>query len=580
MRVQSQATPLLLNQSASLLMTCCVSRTLVLALFSIVEPAARADESSRIRLNTVGYLPEQAKIASVLDGEGRFEVVRLSDGVAVREGELSPPTMNADTGERLATANFSSVSAPGKYRLKVDGVGESAAFSVSGNVYREPFYVVTRGMYLWRCGATVSAEHNGHTYQHDACHLEDAYLDFVGGAKGARLASVGGWHDAGDYNKYVVNAGITVGVMLRAWDDFAPQIQAVSLDLPESGDVLPDFLAEVKWELDWLLTMQASDGSVYHKLSTQRFGGFIDPEEESRRRYFVPWSSAATADFVAMMAMASRRYAPYDQAFADRCLQAARKGYDFLLKHPDYRRADQQGFRTGGYETSDGDDRLWAEAELWNATGDDDVRAAAEARLTSDARAAAVDVDWDWGNVKNLGLLTYLASKRPGRDAALVEGLECSLMVAADRIVATTAKHGYARPMGTRYYWGCNGTVARQAVVLEAAYRLTRDKRYRAAQLDALNHLLGRNHYGRSFVTGLGHLPPMHPHDRRSAADDVIEPWPGYLVGGPLRRATDWRDVQDDFRTNEIAINWNAALIYALAAQLPEAPRPAASTGR
>jgi hypothetical protein len=89
---------------------------------------------------------------------------------------------------------------------------------------------------------------------------------------------------------------------------------------------------------------------------------------------------------------------------------------------------------------------------------------------------------------------------------------------------------------------------------------------YRDTCLDALNHLLGRNCYGRSFVTGLGFNPPMHPHDRRCG--DGQGPWPGYLVGGPHPTATDWHDAQSDFRTNEIAINWNAALIYALAACL------------
>lgn len=64
---------------------------------------------------------------------------------------------------------------------------------------------------------------------------------------------------------------------------------------------------------------------------------------------------------------------------------------------------------------------------------------------------------------------------------------------------------------------------------------------------------------------GLGHQPPQHPYDRRSGADDVAEPWPGYLVGGPNPNATDWFDVEKDFRTNEIAINWNGALIYAQA---------------
>jgi endoglucanase len=136
----------------------------------------------------------------------------------------------------------------------------------------------------------------------------------------------------------------------------------------------------------------------------------------------------------------------------------------------------------------------------------------------------------------------------------------------ADGIVGAAEGHAYGRPLGARYYWGCNGTVARQAVNLHVANRLTHNSRYRAAMLDAINHLLGRNPYGRSFVIGLGHRPPLFPHDRRSGGDQTEAPWPGNLVGGPWPTSGDWRDQQDDYRTNEIAINWNGALIYALAA--------------
>jgi endoglucanase len=138
----------------------------------------------------------------------------------------------------------------------------------------------------------------------------------------------------------------------------------------------------------------------------------------------------------------------------------------------------------------------------------------------------------------------------------------------ADKIVATRNGHGYARPLGESYFWGCNGSVARQVVLLEAAHRVEAKPEYRDTALDALNHLFGRNVHGRSYVTGLGVRPPMFPHDRRSAADNVDEPWPGYLVGGANPKAADWRDSYEDFRTNEIAINWNGALIYALAAFL------------
>jgi endoglucanase len=128
----------------------------------------------------------------------------------------------------------------------------------------------------------------------------------------------------------VVNTGVTVGSMFRAWEDFGSQIRKVRLDIPESGSKTPDFLAELKWELEWLLTMQAPDGSVYQKLSTRSFGAFMLPEPERTERYFTPWSSAATADFVAMTAMAARHFRPYEPAFADGCLKTAKKSYGFL----------------------------------------------------------------------------------------------------------------------------------------------------------------------------------------------------------------------------------------------------------
>ncbi|HEX2473111.1 MAG TPA: glycoside hydrolase family 9 protein, partial [Lacipirellulaceae bacterium] len=185
----------------------------------------------------------------------------------------------------------------------------------------------------------------------------------------------------------------------------------------------------------------------------------------------------------------------------------------------------------------------------------------------SNARGTGtVDIEWDWGNVRNLGLFTYLLSKRDGGDVTLVDRLRRDAIRTADSIAETARRHPYARPMGAKHYWGCNGTVARQTMNLHVAHQLTGKPEYRRAMLDAINHLLGRNPFGRSYVTGLGHRPPLRPHDRRSGGDDVVPPWPGYLVGGPWPKPTDWYDVQEDYNTNEIAINWNGALIYALAA--------------
>ncbi|HKW29751.1 MAG TPA: glycoside hydrolase family 9 protein, partial [Verrucomicrobiae bacterium] len=250
------------------------------------------EPNSSIRLNTVGYPPGAIKQASVALPCTNFSVVRLSDGATVFSGKITGPVSDPDTREQLYTADFSKLKRPGDYQLDMPGVGRSAPFHVASDIYREPYYVVMRGFYLWRCGTAVSATYQGMTFAHGICHTNDAWLDYVGGGH-TQKDGTKGWHDAGDYNKYVVNAGVTVGVLFRAWEDFGPQIKAVRLDIPESGGPLPDFLAEIKWELDWLLTMQATDGSVYHKLSTTRFGDFAPPEAETAERYFTPWGSEA-----------------------------------------------------------------------------------------------------------------------------------------------------------------------------------------------------------------------------------------------------------------------------------------------
>ncbi|HEY9231977.1 MAG TPA: glycoside hydrolase family 9 protein, partial [Blastocatellia bacterium] len=454
---------------------------------------------------------------------------------------------------------FSALKRPGLYHLEAPGVGRSASFRISNEIYNFAFYTAVRAMTLWRCGTAVRGTHNGVVYAHGACHLEDAWLDMAGGGHTRRDAT-GGWHDAGDYNKYVVNAGVTVGTMLLAWEQFGERIRRLALDLPDKNAGLPDYLGEIKWELDWLLKMQTPDGPVYHKVSTKLFGPAIPPEQEKTERFLTPWSSAATADFVAMTAMAARIYEPYDKVYARRCLEAARRGYAFLQAHTANHPADLTGFRTGAYQTKDDDDRLWAAAEMWETTGEAACLADTEARATG----KKFDANWGWGNVNNLGLLAYLFSKRSGRRAALVSEIKAALLATADEIVRTRDAHGYARPL-TLYYWGCNGGVANTTVLLQSAYRLTPKPAYVEAALDALGHLFGRNYYGRSFVTGLGASPPLHPHDRRSMGVAGAPTWPGYLVGGGWPKATDWKDEAARYDLNEIAINWNAPLIYALA---------------
>ncbi len=541
-----------------------------------------------IRLNSLGYLPAAQKKATIISKCSNFTVKEASKGKTVYSGKVTGPFSQADVDQTAWIADFSKVNKPGKYYLEVPGVGRSIDFEIGDKVYDFAFYTSMRAFYLWRCGTEVNAIFNGNRFYHAACHTDDAWQDYISDFNSEYLNSLapssqdlstrdpnahgpnshrdgtGGWHDAGDYNKYVVNAGVTMGAMFLAWEQFGDKLKNIKLDIPDTAPGYPDYLKELKWETDWLLKMQYPDGSgkVSHKVSTLRFGGFILPEEETEQRYFTGYSTAATADFVAMTAAAARCFKPYDEKYAQKCLDAAEKSFEFLRKTRENKMADLTGFRTGSYPTTDQDDRMWAAVELWETTGDPNYLAAFE--WGTWGFEDKIDFYWDWGGVKNLAMFTYLLSKREGKRDNLVEDIKRDLLRTADSIVATRKKDIYGRCLGGAYKWGSNGTVAREVLTLQMANKISPNQEYIDTALDSINHLFGRNYYCRSYVTGLGYNPPMNPHDRRSGGDKIRDPWPGYVVGGG-HAATDWQDIEPDARTNEICINWQGALVYALA---------------
>jgi len=549
-----------------------------------------------IRLNSLGYLPAAQKKATIITKCSNFTVKEASKGKAVYSGKVTGPFSQKDVNQIAWIADFSKLNKPGKYYLEVPGVGRSIDFEIGDKVYDFAFYTSMRAFYLWRCGTEVNAIYNGSRFYHAACHTDDAWQNYLSdlnsqylnsiapnsldstssdpNAKGSnsRRDATAGWHDAGDYNKYVVNANVTLGLMFLAWEQFGDKLKNIKLDIPDTAPGYPDYLKELKWETDWLLKMQYPDGSgkVAHKISTLRFGGFILPEKETEKRYFVGWSSGATADFVALMAMSARCFKPYDANYAQTCLEAAANSYEFLSKNRDNKMPDMQAFRTGPYATLDNDDRMWAAVELWETTGEPNYLRAFE--RASMAYEDKIEFYWDWGNVKNLAMFTYLFSKREGKRDDLVEDVRRDLVRTADSIVVERNKDIYGRCLGEEYRWGSNGTVAREVLTLQLANRASPNPAYIETALDAISHLFGRNYYGRSYVTGLGYKPPMNPHDRRSGGDRVRDPWPGYIVGGG-HSATGWQDIEKDARTNEICINWQGALVYALAGFTSGAPQ-------
>jgi endoglucanase len=558
-------------------------------LFILIPPVFSV--TTAIRLNSLGFQPERDKRACVVPPPAvtvtDFTVKREADNSVAYTATLTNTGTNVDTGEIVYVADFSSLSEQGNFYLDVPQVGTSYTFQISGHVYDDAYKTVMRGFYGWRCGSDVSITYGGNVFQHAACHLNDAYTDYIDSTHTQNDAT-GGWHDAGDYNKYVVNAGVTMGLLLFAWEHYQAQIQTIALGNPVTAPGYPEFLEELKWETDWLLKMQASDGTAYSKVSALSFCcDSIMPQYESESRYFVPYSTAATADLAAILAMASRNFAPYDAPYAAKCLSAAKAAYAYLTVNTANVYANQSAFSTGTYDTTDSDDRLWAAAELWETTGE----AAFQTDFITKASAVypKIEINMDWANVGNLGMITYLFSSRSGKNAVLVNQIRTDLISAADNMVSAGASNSYGRPAGSSYYWGSNGLTARQTLTLQTAYMLTGNSTYQNAALDAVGFLFGRNYFCRSFVTGLGFNPVTQPHHRPSTYDGITAPWPGYLVGGPNQSKGDpvlnamasglpaqqyWADNSNSYASNEVAINWNSALVYALAGFIYEPATP------
>ena len=529
-----------------------------------------------IKTNQLGYETDGEKLfvvrynADVTD----FEIHDNDSKEVVYTGKLSQDYINSPSGGgTLRYGDFSEFKENGTYYISVEGDGESYPFIIGNDIYKDAYKDVVKLLTMQRCGMELTADIAG-DFAHPACHTDIATVY----GTNEQIDVTGGWHDAGDYGRYVVPGAKTVADLFLSYEE-SEAVRGDDFGIPESGNGVPDILDEARYELEFFFKMQAADGGVYHKVTCAVFPETVMPEEETDPLIICPVSDTATGDFAAVMAMASVIYKDYDAAFANKCLEASKKAYDYL---------DAKGFEngtgfvnpeevvTGEYpDAKTKDEFFWAAVELFIATGD----------TRYEERAAEVEdsgfsMGLGWADVGTYGTYDYLkfAKENEGKaNADLVAALTDDMMFVAKKELKALKKDIYFISLASNFPWGSNMTVANNAMFYHMVAEITDDEEYEYYASHGLDYLFGINPVGYCYVTGYGTLSPEHTHHRPSQV--VGKSVPGMVVGGANSSPSDpyakavlslrrngkcYVDNASSYSTNEITIYWNSPAIYLL----------------
>lgn len=539
----------------------------------------------KIVLNQAGFYPDEKKIAIVTDTtSGPFYVVDAVSGDTVYEGVLGVQESWKFIPKPSRKADLSAFETPGTYRLRVPALTEpSALFEIKEEVHHKALKASLKSYYYQRATIELEPQYAG-VWARPAGHPDNKVLVHSSAASADRpagdsISTPRGWYDAGDFGKYMVTSGIATYQLLALYEHFPTYFDTLNLNIPESGNQVPDILDECLWNLRWMLTMQDEDGGVYHKTSSLYHDGDYMPHQSKVARYVIGKGTAATLDFAAVMAQAARIFRKFDTQFpqlADSMIAGAIRAYDWAEQNPAIAFTNPPGVGTGEYGNSRFDDEFsWARAELLISTFGN-----LKYYKKSDY-SVYLNNSPSWPDVATLGMIS-LAQYRVYLPVIHADSttIKNRFIQSCAELVNTYNSSAFGVVMGNQdwnFTWGSNAIAGSQGMILIQAYRLTGDKKYLDAALSNLDYLLGRNGTGYSFLTGIGEVSSMNPHHRQSYKDGITEPVPGLMVGGPhsnpvsgegcaeypgSAKGDRYLDHWCSFSTNENAINYNSAFTY------------------
>ena len=576
----------------------------------------RQETSPRIRVNQLGYLPDGPKRSTlVTSAKAPLEFTVLDSlGTPVHSGKSEPRGVDPSAGTAVHVIDFSAFEGSGDgFTVKVDGE-TSWPFAIDSRLYAPLRGDALSFFYPMRSGIAIDESMAGQGYGRPAGHISrpgggdtnQGDLDVpcqpavvstaiygVPWTCSYTLDVTGGWYDAGDHGKYVVNGGIAVAQIMAA---FERQVKLKrdglgdgSLSIPEAGNNVPDVLDEARWELEWMLKMivPAGDpyaGMVHHKVHDNKWTGIpLLPHDDGMIRELHRPSTAATLNLAAASAQGARLFRPYDRDFADQLLSSAKSAYQAAKANPAlYSPASDGNSGGGAYDDIDvSDEFFWAAAELFITTQEplylEDLKASHHWSAAAIGRGG-----FGWRDVGGFAWLE-LAVNSDKLSTQYAQKIVGTVLAGADMLLALQAAepfgHSYS-PLNGKYEWGSNSSVLNNAIVLATAFDLSGDLKYRSGALEAMDYILGRNALNLSYITGYGTRFSHRQHSRwfaKAADPDFPEPPKGALAGGANSSIQDpvaqglfgaagcaaqlcYVDDIGAWSLNEIAINWNAAL--------------------
>lgn len=550
-------------------------------LFSVSEAA-----DDGIHVDQVGYLTNHDKVAMVADAKDKtFEIIDTKTNKVVFTGKLSAPKYDAMSEETLSKADFTNLKTPGTYILKV-GNRESYDFEIGDNVYAVPAVQSWRSYTLSRSNTPID-DTNVSGLKLNGGHPQDkeakVYFTDKLNKKGDVVDVSGGWYDAGDYGKYITTAGLSSAELMLAYEANPDHFTKGQLVFPKgvkSDENLPDVLSEVKFEIDWMRKMQRQDGSTFHKVSGLTWPGFdISPDTDTQPRYIFSTATYSSAIYGASLAVGARVYEPFDKAYAQSLKKDAERVWDYLQKTPNpvYRVDEGQENGSGPYnKNTDIEERLWLAAEMFLTTGDkkyEDYLQKEQDRLTDKPSF------FTWDNTLALAQFAYAKSTNADKD--LQTEVRKAFISYADDILNKINTDGFECALAKEEYtWASTKNDLTQADILLMAYQLQPKQEYIDGALAQIHYLFGRNALNKSFMTGIGDNPPEHPHNRIHESTGayvagLVVGGPNHVIGGDpdqtkylesghIPVAKSYIDVLTSWSTNEYAIDYTAAAVYAL----------------